>query len=247
MNDYAFFFDASRCTGCLSCQVACKSWNGLPPERGLPPEGGLPPENKEEAPFQWNHRTIPRLLSARTWTLVREQVKNRDNFYPFISFELLRCRHCKDPNCMVVCPTGAIDMDEGWVLIDSKKCIGCQECVYACPFMVPSLSDRNLVDHLGNVRVPANTVAKCDACRSRPREIPACVEACPSSALTFDYRARILIKARERRDDVQREYPDAFLYGIHEFGGLRVISLYLFPEEMYDLPASTTSIRQNLD
>ncbi len=240
MKDYAFFYDSSRCTGCLSCQTACKTWNGLPPERGLPPESSL------EAPFQWDHRTLPRLLSARTWTLVREQVTDQDNFYPRISFELLRCRHCKDPNCLVVCPTGAIDIEEGWVRIESGKCIGCRECVYACPFMAPSLTTENLLDHRGGIRVPADTVAKCDACGSRPGEIPACVEACPSSALTFDYRTRILGKARERRDEVRREYPDAFLYGIHEFGGLRVISLYLFPREMYDLPASRSSIRQNL-
>jgi formate dehydrogenase iron-sulfur subunit len=85
------------------------------------------------------------------------------------------CHHCADPGCMNGCPVGAYEKeaDTGIVRHLDDQCIGCQYCVLKCPYDVPKYSDR-----LGIVR-------KCDMCvgRLREGEAPACVQACPTSAI----------------------------------------------------------------
>ena len=86
------------------------------------------------------------------------------------------CNHCKDPACMAVCPTGAMHRDEeGLVVHDDSRCIGCGRCVNSCPYGAPSLNK------------VTGYAQKCDACRAlraQGRE-PACVTACPTRALRF--------------------------------------------------------------
>lgn len=85
------------------------------------------------------------------------------------------CHHCADPGCMNGCPVGAYEKeaDTGIVRHLDDQCIGCQYCVLKCPYDVPKYSER-----LGIVR-------KCDMCvgRLREGEAPACVQACPTSAI----------------------------------------------------------------
>lgn len=83
------------------------------------------------------------------------------------------CRHCEEAPCTVVCPTGATYRDESsqLVLQDPKKCIGCQLCVQACPF------------GMMGCRAESRIAVKCDRCPDRKR--PACVDACPTSALLY--------------------------------------------------------------
>ncbi len=87
------------------------------------------------------------------------------------------CHHCADPACMNGCPVGAYEKeaDTGIVRHLDDQCIGCQYCVLKCPYDVPKYSAR-----LGIVR-------KCDMCvgRLREGEAPACVQACPTSAITI--------------------------------------------------------------
>ena len=87
------------------------------------------------------------------------------------------CHHCADPGCMNGCPVGAYEKesDTGIVRHLDDQCIGCQYCVLKCPYDVPKYSDR-----LGIVR-------KCDMCvgRLREGEAPACVQACPTSAISI--------------------------------------------------------------
>ena len=51
------------------------------------------------------------------------------------------CLHCEDPPCVPVCPTGASykRAEDGIVLVDADKCIGCKYCAWACPYGVREL------------------------------------------------------------------------------------------------------------
>lgn len=86
----------------------------------------------------------------------------------------LACNHCDRPECVHVCPTGAMHKNElDLVCVDAKKCIGCGYCTVACPYHAPSI-DRF-----------TKQSSKCDGCASRVErgEQPVCVEACPLRAL----------------------------------------------------------------
>ena len=85
------------------------------------------------------------------------------------------CHHCADPACLNGCPVGAYEKeaDTGVVRHLDDQCIGCGYCVLKCPYDVPKYHAQ-----LGIVR-------KCDMCvgRLRAGEAPACVQACPTSAI----------------------------------------------------------------
>jgi len=109
---------------------------------------------------------------------------------PFAKFpedlELAQCRQCVDPKCVEACPTEALHVDEdhGNVRrIDEEKCIGCGNCIEACPYTPP----RPVWDEDGQHAL------KCDLCVDTPywretggsRGKQACVELCPLGALMF--------------------------------------------------------------
>jgi len=99
----------------------------------------------------------------------------------------LQCRHCDDPVCVQVCPTKAITKPapDGPVELDADRCIGCAYCVQVCPFGVIRLSKSG------------EGVVRCDLCASRP-EGPACVEACPTGALSFEEVEETARRARKK-------------------------------------------------
>jgi len=93
------------------------------------------------------------------------------------------CLHCETPDCVTVCPTGASykRAEDGIVLVDADKCIGCQLCAWACPYGAREFSARH------------GTMQKCTLCVDRiynetfdehDRQ-PACVMACPTRARHF--------------------------------------------------------------
>lgn len=110
---YAFTFDASACTGCKACQVACKDKNNLPVgvlwRRVFEVAGG---EWQKQGPA-WENSVFAYNLS-------------------------IACNHCVHPKCAGVCPADAfVQREDGIVYIDESKCMGCGYCAWACPYAVP--------------------------------------------------------------------------------------------------------------
>lgn len=99
------------------------------------------------------------------------------------------CMHCEEPSCMAVCPAGAISKaEDGVVIVDKDRCIGCKYCYQACPFGVPQY----------------NSVAmdKCDCCTlggTRPGNMPRCAEACKFGALHFGTVEELLAQCPEAK------------------------------------------------
>ena len=89
----------------------------------------------------------------------------------------MACNHCLEPTCLSGCPTQAYTkLQNGVVRHDAAECIGCQYCIWNCPYEVPVFDKA------------AKVVAKCDMCLPRLEvgESPACVLACPTKAITVE-------------------------------------------------------------
>ena len=111
------------------------------------------------------------------------------------------CNHCEDAPCEKVCPSGATyTREDGIVMVDNDKCIGCNSCAVACPYDQRSVvgkdqledglfADGNLTpfEEQGYQRFTPGTVTKCDFCSGRVDAglDPACVVTCPTDARIF--------------------------------------------------------------
>ena len=108
------------------------------------------------------------------------------------------CMHCDEPPCVKVCPVDAtFKRQDGIVLIDSERCVGCRFCMAACPYSsrifnweAPGVSDKiAAVPYSCEKSIPQlkGTVGKCDFCPDRAREnkLPHCAEACPNGVFFF--------------------------------------------------------------
>jgi electron transport protein HydN len=93
----------------------------------------------------------------------------------------VQCRHCENAACMQACTSGAISIKDNAVYIDSKKCIGCKNCVIACPFGAVEIVETAEVATDGSARKVAN---KCDLCKGIA-DRPQCVRVCPTQALAL--------------------------------------------------------------
>ncbi len=108
------------------------------------------------------------------------------------------CMHCEDPTCAQVCPADAIKKGEDGIVRSALKprCIGCSNCVLACPFGVPKMYTE------------MELMMKCDMCYDRTSigKRPMCATVCPSQALMY-----------ARPEDVEgrrREHPtNLFRFG----------------------------------
>jgi molybdopterin-containing oxidoreductase family iron-sulfur binding subunit len=119
--------------------------------------------------------------------------------YPLakLAFLPLLCMHCSEPPCEKVCPGGATQITEqGMVIVDREKCIGCRACVIACPYGArDSFKVKKTYFERGSTAFevahdenhPPDTIGKCDLCIERVLDggEPACVEVCPAEARIF--------------------------------------------------------------
>jgi electron transport protein HydN len=93
----------------------------------------------------------------------------------------VQCRHCENAACKQACTSGAISIKDDVVLIDTKKCIGCKNCVIACPFGAVEIVETGETARDGSVKKIAN---KCDLCRG-VADKPSCIRVCPTEALAL--------------------------------------------------------------
>jgi DMSO reductase iron-sulfur subunit len=119
-----------------------------------------------------------------TWRTVTTEWKGQ---FPHVTNQTvsLACMHCAEPSCVNVCPEKAVTKraDDGIVVVDRNKCIGCRACSEACPFGVPQYGKDAKMQ-------------KCDLCVDRllAGKQPACVWTCPGRALhagTMDELAKL--------------------------------------------------------
>jgi molybdopterin-containing oxidoreductase family iron-sulfur binding subunit len=100
---------------------------------------------------------------------------------------LVMCNHCQRPSCVRVCPTQATwrREEDGIVMMDMHRCIGCRYCMAACPYGSRSFNWRDPRPEIKEPRqsdFPTRTkgvVEKCNFCAERlaKGQLPACVEA----------------------------------------------------------------------
>ena len=96
------------------------------------------------------------------------------------------CHHCADAPCVASCPEGALYFDGARVAVKQERCIGCRSCVLACPYGAVEVVSQEGAAKLGGLTVesaPKASLVKCDLCYDREGG-PACVEACPTRAIT---------------------------------------------------------------
>lgn len=142
------FCDLRRCLACGACELAC-------------------------AVEHSSSKDLFRAVLEGEAPIGRREVQAA----PFGSMSLnisLACYHCDPAPCVDACISGAMHREDGVVLVDQNRCVGCWMCVMACPFgaITPS---------------KLKVALKCDLCPDRAsrmgRERYACVEACPTEAL----------------------------------------------------------------
>ena len=172
--------DLDTCVGCHACAVACKEWNdggqfGPLPDRdayGAEPDG------------VWFNRVHTYEAPGVGKAGACGDAPDSPFPIPGLTVHFPRsCLHCETPACVTVCPTGASykRAEDGIVLVDEDKCIGCQLCAWACPYGAREIS------------AAKGTMQKCTLCVDRiynetleeEDRQPACVKACPTRARHF--------------------------------------------------------------
>lgn len=145
-----FYFQQDRCIGCFTCQIACKDKNNLAVGQ--------------------NFRRVNEFAGGGYRQAGNGLVNDVYAYWLSMS-----CNHCADPVCVKNCPTGAMQKrsDDGIVLIEQTKCIGCRKCITICPYGAPQFNPQT------------RKTGKCDMCQDliANGEQPVCVAACPMRVL----------------------------------------------------------------
>lgn len=188
VHRYTLVVDLDRCTGCGSCATACAVENNIPP-----------------ATERSNERTG--VLWLRVHDVATVDPSGRSTFVP------IPCQQCEEPPCVDVCPQRAVEYDPRTGIVGQipVRCLGCRYCMVACPYhtrsfnwwspewpegMKASLNPEVSIRQRGVVEKCNFCVQRLQAARAKasaagqadidPADyVPACVEACPSRALSF--------------------------------------------------------------
>ena len=165
MTQLALVIDLNVCVGCSACVTSCKEWNT---------SGSAGPMSD----FNMYSEDPTGTFFNRVQSYEVGEFPNTETVHFPKS-----CLHCEDPPCVPVCPTGASykRKEDGIVLVDYDKCIGCKYCTWACPYGAREIDEEQKV------------MKKCTLCVDRiydtdlpeERRKPACVLACPTTARLF--------------------------------------------------------------
>jgi Fe-S-cluster-containing dehydrogenase component len=165
--------DLDTCVGCQACAVACKSWNTA--------GDALPLSDEDPYGAEPTGTWLNRIHSFEV-TPDPARCDRPDPPAQIVHFPR-SCLHCEDAPCVTVCPTGASikRAEDGIVLVEEDKCMGCGLCAWACPYGAREMD------------AAAGVMKKCTLCVDRiydeaiPEEerVPACVRACPTKARHF--------------------------------------------------------------
>ena len=153
---------------------------------------------------------LAKCKNARKCVESCQKAHNLDHHEEFMKVQLIKdneegapywfpkpCFHCDEPPCVTVCPTGAtFKRDDGIVLIDNDRCIGCKFCITSCPYSARQFNwghkakfDDTSQPYSPETSVPAaeGTVMKCDFCPDLLREgkLPHCAKSCPMGVIYF--------------------------------------------------------------
>ena len=153
--------DSSKCTGCKACEVACFAGH-----------------NRESNGVGKTVGTVTVPVSPRLYL-----VKGEGFCVP------VQCKHCEDAPCLNACGKNAITRIDNQIIVNEELCIGCKDCMLACPFgaisLLPSCEGGKQVAQVG-AEEPKKFASKCDLCAGIEGG-PACVRVCPNEALRLVY------------------------------------------------------------
>lgn len=222
MAGKSFFIDTTLCTACRGCQIACKNWN----------------QNGVSKTKNWGSYQNPPDLDGNTFKLVRfseveEAGKVKWYFFPD------QCRHCLEPPCIDAIEgyvEGAVIHDKatGAVYYTEKtKKAPIDDVRGACPYNIPRKGKKG-------------QLVKCTMCLDRLRAglMPACVKTCPTGAMNFGDRDKMLALAKKRLAELKRKYPKAQLL---DSGSVRTIYLVVDDPQKYHKFAVASNERIGID
>jgi len=188
--------DLTRCVGCRTCEAACNREQELPA-----------PDEPFDDKSVFKEKRRP---TEKAYTVVNRYDTNSPKGPVY---RKIQCNHCNEPACLSSCFVNAYTKtSEGAVIYNSKVCVGCRNCLIACPFNVPGYSYSSAFNPV---------VKKCIFCydtRLKYGKPPACVEVCPQEVLTFGHRNDLLRIGRERIKEKPERYVD-HIFGEKEVGG----------------------------
>jgi Fe-S-cluster-containing dehydrogenase component len=190
MPRWGMVIDLDKCFACQSCTAACRMENNTPVAGA-------------------NQAGVGRAI------LWNEVLPFMEGEYPHVSATMIPrpCQHCDNPPCTKVCPVKATyKNEEGIVLVDYNRCIGCRMCTVACPYEVryfnwygpdwPQGMEMHLNPDPEVAPRPTGVVEKCTFCIQRLHKaqetaaaegrpfvatdfVPACVQTCTGHARYF--------------------------------------------------------------
>ena len=174
---WAMAIDLKKCwskPGCRVCMDVCHRIHNVP-DLGI---------LKEEIKWAWQD-SYEKVFPEHEFEYSEEDYRHKP--------VLLLCNHCDDPPCVRYCPTRATwKREDGLVMMDFHRCIGCRYCMAGCPYGSRSFNwkDPRPFIKKTNPEFPTRTkgvVEKCNFCEERLGQnlLPACVEACKERALAF--------------------------------------------------------------